>query len=80
MKLAAAVLIVALILITGHLSYEDEVREEQVYCDMVSEGLWPDYRGIYDEACNPGEPEENTAESVPKPHDQEKAFPGQPAM
>lgn len=30
--------------IVGAIDYEDAVREEQHYCDMVKSGAWPAYR------------------------------------
>lgn len=33
-------------------SAEKELQaEQQHYCEMVEEGSWPDYKGIYDEFC-----------------------------
>jgi hypothetical protein len=30
--------------IVGAIDYEDAVREEQHYCDMVKSGAWPAYK------------------------------------
>lgn len=34
------------------LSFEDEVAEQQLYCDMVSEGTWGDYNDNYSDVCS----------------------------
>ena len=36
----------------GALDAQDAAREEAVYCEMVAEGHWPDYRNEYEELCN----------------------------
>lgn len=40
-----------LVLTVGAMDAADAERDRAVYCDMVSEGHWPDYQGDYDEAC-----------------------------
>ena len=30
--------------IVGQMDYEDAIKEEQHYCDMVREGHWPKYK------------------------------------
>lgn len=33
------------------MSYDDAQAEESVYCQMVKEKTWPDYKNIYKKAC-----------------------------
>ena len=35
----------------GTMDYEDELAERELYCDMVKEGKWPDYKGIAEREC-----------------------------
>ena len=37
--------------VVSEMSYEDAVREENQYCELVGDGTWPDYKGIYEEVC-----------------------------
>lgn len=46
--------------IAGHFDAEEEQRQADQYCEMVKlwkqtngQQGWPDYDGIYDEACKP---------------------------
>lgn len=48
--------------IVSNMDYEDELLEQQHYCDMVEQGHWPDYEEKYDEVCNP----ESTPETTKK--------------
>lgn len=50
----AVALLAGLLLVfglAGNWDYEDAVRQDQEYCDMVKHGLWPDYRGDYCQTC-----------------------------
>lgn len=42
-SIALALLIAAVAAVMG-MDYEDEKREFEHYCQMVSDGHWPDYR------------------------------------
>ena len=33
------------------MDYDDAQRAEIEYCRNVRDGLWPDYKGIYDKVC-----------------------------
>ena len=33
------------------MSFQDEQKDRQFYCEMVQENTWPDYRGIADKEC-----------------------------
>ena len=33
------------------LSFQDEQKDQQFYCEMVQENTWPDYRGFADKEC-----------------------------
>ena len=53
-----AIFFIVVIGVVGESDYQDEVRQEQVYCEMVNkynmtngEQGWPDYDQIYDRAC-----------------------------
>lgn len=35
------------------MAYEDEVAEQELYCEMVAAGTWPAYRGL--DACQQGQ-------------------------
>ncbi len=37
--------------IAGHFGYKDELKERDVYCNMVKQGAWPDYKKIYKTEC-----------------------------
>lgn len=54
-KLLWEVLAIAAILlvlgIVGNMDYADELREAQAYCNNVADGIWPDYKGIYQKEC-----------------------------
>lgn len=41
----------AVIVFVGRSDMQDAQNEQAVYCSMVKEGSWPDYKGIYGEAC-----------------------------
>lgn len=44
------------VLLVGGMGYEDEVKQQQLYCEMVGSGAWGDYNGNYDEVCTPEQP------------------------
>lgn len=46
--LTAAVLFLYLMGIAGKMDYQEEVRQEQEYTEMVCKGLWPDYNNTVD--------------------------------
>lgn len=35
----------------GTSDYKDELEYQKQYCQMVSEGLWPDYQKTYNSEC-----------------------------
>ena len=43
-QLITAVLLALLMGIVGSLAMDDEQKAEAHYCQMVADGLWPDYR------------------------------------
>ena len=52
MKTAAVLLaLLGLFGLAGAMDYEDQQAEQENYCEMVREGLWPDYRGTYRAEC-----------------------------
>jgi len=36
----------------GGMDYEDEIAEQEFYCEQVLAGHWPDYQNIADEVCD----------------------------
>ena len=36
----------------GGMDYEDEIAEQEFYCEQVLAGHWPDYKNIADEVCD----------------------------
>lgn len=49
--LAAIVTALLIWIIASTMDYNDATREQAEYCQHVSEGLWPDFKGIYDKVC-----------------------------
>lgn len=37
--------------IIGDADYQDELAEQEFYCEQVLAGHWPDYKNIADEVC-----------------------------
>ena len=50
-QILAAIVIIAAILISSSMDAEDAAKEQQVYCEMVRDGKWPDYNGNAREVC-----------------------------
>lgn len=48
-------IVLAALAAVGCMDFEDAKIEERQYCDAVREGLWPDYRGIYQDMCSTGD-------------------------
>ena len=51
-SILAIIIVMALWITASTMDYSDAAQAEAEYCRHVSEGLWPDYRGIYEEACD----------------------------
>lgn len=47
-SILAAILAVIIIF---NLSFEDELEQQEIYCSNVKEGIHPDYKGIFKDAC-----------------------------
>ena len=47
-------LFIALVLIgmMGKMDMDDEIAEQEFYCEQVLSGHWPDYKHIADEVCD----------------------------
>lgn len=43
--------LLAFLSIVGKFDLIDEENETRIYCDMVKDGVWPDYKGIYEKEC-----------------------------
>lgn len=48
---AVVAVLCAVIVFVGQSDMRDAENEQAVYCSMVKEGSWPDYKGIYGEVC-----------------------------
>lgn len=48
----AVFVMLLLVGIVGSMDYEDELADEQFYCEQVNGGHWPDYKNIAAEVCN----------------------------
>lgn len=42
----AFILLTIIHVVVSQMDYTDEVREDLIYKEMVSQGYWPDYKGI----------------------------------
>ncbi len=49
--IAAIALFFIVLGIAGHYDYQDQLRDQQAYCDNVKAGYWPDYNGNAKEVC-----------------------------
>lgn len=45
-------LVIFLVGFVGSMDMEDEIAEQQFYCEQVAQGHWPDYKQIADEVCD----------------------------
>lgn len=45
------ILILVLMGIVGAMDAEDSEKQEQLYCEMVAAGHWPDYQQNYRQIC-----------------------------
>lgn len=50
-RIALGLVALCLFMAVSTMDYEDELAERELYCDMVKEGKWPDYKGIADREC-----------------------------
>ena len=53
--IAALFALLVLFGIAGKMDAEDAELQEEVYCDMVFKGHWPDYQRSYHENCKNGQ-------------------------
>ena len=44
-QLLAAILMALILGVVGSMTMDDEQKEQDQYCQMVKEGLWPEFRG-----------------------------------
>lgn len=45
-------LIVAALISVGSMDFEDQLKQQDLYCEMVSSGAWGDYNGNFEEICS----------------------------
>lgn len=50
----------AVISMIGKMDYEDQVDQRNLYCQMVAEKTWPDYKGIVKLECQPEDKDHGT--------------------
>jgi len=43
--------LLALLATVGHFDFQDEQQQQQVYCDNVAAGAWPDFNHNANEVC-----------------------------
>ena len=48
----ALFIVLVLIGMMGKMDMEDEIAEQEFYCEQVLAGHWPDYKHIADEVCD----------------------------
>ena len=41
----------AMVSVAMSMSFQDEMKQQEFYCEMVQEKAWPDYRGIAAAEC-----------------------------
>ena len=49
--LALIAVIIASMFLVGTSEYEDALADQQIYCENVSSGAWPDYEKIFQDVC-----------------------------
>jgi len=54
-KIVLALLALVGIGVVGSFDMQDEIAEQQFYCEQVNAGHWPDYKNIAEEVCNGSE-------------------------
>jgi hypothetical protein len=37
--------------LAGEADYQEALRQEKEYCEMVAAGTWPDYENKFDKVC-----------------------------
>ena len=47
----AVVALIGLIALANNMTYDDEISDQEHYCEMVKTKTWPDYKGIYKKQC-----------------------------
>ena len=47
----AIIIVMAIWITASTMDYGDAALAEAEYCRHVRDGLWPDYKGIYEEVC-----------------------------
>ena len=48
----ALFIVLILIGMMGKMDMDDEIAEQEFYCEQVLAGHWPDYKHIADEVCD----------------------------
>jgi len=48
----ALFIVLILIGMMGKMDLDDEIAEQEFYCEQVLAGHWPDYKHIADEVCD----------------------------
>lgn len=45
------VAILLAMLTIGSMDFQDQLKQQDLYCEMVSSGAWGDYNGNFEEIC-----------------------------
>ena len=45
------IIVMAIWITASTMDYSDATQAEVEYCRHVRDGLWPDYKGIFEEVC-----------------------------
>lgn len=54
--------ILAALIGVGSMDFEDQLKQQDLYCEMVSSGAWGDYNGNFKDVC----PDEHSGSSAEK--------------
>lgn len=54
--------ILASLIGVGSMDFEDQLQQQDLYCEMVSSGAWGDYNGNFKDIC----PDERPGGSTPE--------------
>jgi len=49
--ICAGLTLLVLVCIVSSMDYNDQLASQELYCEMVRSGAWPDFKGLYDEIC-----------------------------
>lgn len=50
-KTAIGLLLLVLFAISSNMAFDDEQEDLKIYCSMIDQDIWPDYKGISQNEC-----------------------------